>query len=54
MLAWEEWLGCQHDASPIFDISWSTLVWATYILFPDFQDIKIYVQVYCFQNLYVV
>ena len=28
MIAQEEWLGCQHDASPMFDISGSTPVWA--------------------------
>ena len=54
MLAREEWLRCQHDASSIFDIPKSTLVWALYILFSDFQDIKTYVYVYYFQNLYVV
>ena len=54
MVAREEWLGCRHDALPMFDIPGSTLVWAPYILFSDFQDIKTYVYVYCFQNLYVV
>ena len=53
MLVREEWLGCQHDASPMFDIPGSTPVWAPYIFF-DFQNIKIYVSVYFFQNLYVV
>ena len=24
MVAWEEWLGCQHNASPMFDIPGST------------------------------
>ena len=33
ILAREEWLGCRHDASPMFDIPGSTLVWAPYILF---------------------
>ena len=28
MVAWEEWLGCRHDASPMFDIPESTPVWA--------------------------
>ena len=28
ILAREEWLGCQHDASPMFDIPESTPVWA--------------------------
>ena len=36
MLAREEWLGCQHDASPMFDIPGSTPVWAPYIYFFDF------------------
>ena len=54
MVARKKWLGCRHDASPMFDIPRSTPVWAPYILFSDFQDIKIYVYVYCFQNLYVV
>ena len=26
ILAREEWLGCRHDASPMFDIPWSTPV----------------------------
>ena len=28
ILAWEEWLGCRHDASPMLDIPGSTPVWA--------------------------
>ena len=37
MIAWEEWLGCQHDASPMFDIPGSTLVWVSYLYyFPIF------------------
>ena len=44
-------VGCWHDTSPMFDIPESTLVWAPYILFFDFQDIKTYVYAYCFQNL---
>ena len=36
------------------DILESTSVWASCILFFGFQDIKIYVYVYRFQNLYVV
>ena len=39
MLAREEWLRCRHDASPIFDIPKSTLVWV-YMIFSDFHDIK--------------
>ena len=50
----EEWLGCRHDTSPMFDIPGSTPVWAPCILFFCFQDIKTYVYVYRFQNLYVV
>ena len=50
MLAREEWLGCQHDASLMFDIPGSTPVWAPYILFSDFQDIKTYVYVYYFSK----
>ena len=42
MLAREEWLGCHHDASPMFDILESTLVWAPYMIFFGFHDIKIY------------
>ena len=33
MKAWEKWLGCQHDASSMLDISESTPVWAPYIIF---------------------
>ena len=33
MIAREEWLGCRHDASPMFDILGSTLVWVQCILF---------------------
>ena len=42
ILAREEWLGYLHDASPIFDIPGSTPVWAQYILFFGFHDIKTY------------
>ena len=42
ILAREEWLGCQHDASSMFDIPGSTPVWAQYIYFMDFKDIKTY------------
>ena len=31
ILAREEWLGCRHDASSMFDIPGSTPVWAQYI-----------------------
>ena len=54
MVVQKEWLGCRHDASPMFDISGSTPVWAQYILFFGFLNIKTYVCVYYFQNLYVV
>ena len=43
MVAREEWLRCRHDASPMFDIIGSTLVWAPYILFSDFLDMKTYI-----------
>ena len=33
MLAREEWLGCQHNASPMVDIPRSTPVWAQYMYF---------------------
>ena len=33
MIAREEWLGCRHDASPMFDIPGSTPVWAQRIIF---------------------
>ena len=42
ILARKEWLGCRHDASPMFDIPESTPVWAQYIYFLDFKDIKTY------------
>ena len=41
LIAREEWLGCQHDASPMFDIPGLTPVWAQYILFSGFHDIKL-------------
>ena len=33
MVAREEWLGCQHDALPMFDIPGSTPVWALYLYY---------------------
>ena len=34
LIAREEWLGCRHDASPMFDIPGSTPVWGSiYIIF---------------------
>ena len=44
---------CRHNASPMFDIPGSTLVWAQCILFFGFLNTKTYVYVYRFQNLYV-
>ena len=43
MIAREEWLGCRHDVSPMFDIPGLTPVWAPYILFFDFHNIKTYI-----------
>ena len=40
ILAREEWLGCRHDTSPMVDILGSTPVWAPYMIFSDFHDIK--------------
>ena len=37
ILAREEWLGCRHDATPMFDIPESTLVWAYYMVFFNFK-----------------
>ena len=48
ILAREEWLGCRHDASPIFDIPGSTPIWAQYINIFGFQEYK-NVYVLCFQ-----
>ena len=45
LVAREEWLGFQHDASPMFDIPGSTPVWAQYILFYGFYNIKIYIHI---------
>ena len=42
ILAREEWLGCRHDTSPMVDISESTPVWAQYMVFFDFINIKVY------------
>ena len=53
MIAREEWLGCQRDASPMFDIPGSTPVWALYMLFPDFQDINIYIYMYIVFKIYM-
>ena len=48
LVAREEWLGCRHDASPMFNIPGSTPVWAQYILFSGFQRYKS-LYVLCFQ-----
>ena len=40
ILIWEEWLECRHDASPMLDIPGSTPVWAPYMIFFSFLDIK--------------
>ena len=40
ILARKEWVGCCHDTSPTVDIPGSTLVWASYIVFFGFHDIK--------------
>ena len=42
MLAREEWLECRHDTSTMFDILESLPVWASYMIFSSFHDIKIY------------
>ena len=48
ILARKVWLGCRYDASSMFDILGSTPVWAQYIYFLDFKDIKTYIY-YVFQ-----
>ena len=48
MKAQEEWLGCRHDASPMFDILGSTPVWAQCIIFSGFSYYK-NLYVLCFQ-----
>ena len=52
LIAMEEWLRCRHDTSPMFDIPGSTLVWAQYLLFSDFQRYKnlyvLYFQIYIY------
>ena len=54
MIAREEWLGCRHDASPMFDILGSTPVWAQCILFSGYHDIKTYMYyVFFLKNLYI-
>ena len=41
ILAREEWLGCRHNTSRMFNIPGSTPMWAPYIIFSGFHDIKI-------------
>ena len=41
MKAREEWLGCRHDVSPMFDIPGSTRVWAQCIIFFDFLYVNL-------------
>ena len=53
ILGRKEWLGCRHDASPMLDIPGSTLVWAPYIIFSDFQDIKTYMY-YVFKSIHTI
>ena len=53
MVAQEEWLGCRHNASSIFDILGSTPVWVPYMLFPYFQDINIYIYMYIIFKIYM-
>ena len=40
MLAWEEWLECHHDTSPMVDTLGLTPMWAPYMIFSGFHDIK--------------
>ena len=53
MLAWEEWLGCRHDASPMLNILGSTPMWVLYMIFSSFHDIKS-ICIMFLQNLYVL
>ena len=53
MLAREEWLGRWHDASPMFDIPGSTLMWAQYIYILDFKNIKTYMY-YVFKSILII
>ena len=45
LIAREEWLGCQHDASPMSDILGQHQCGLRIYIFSDFQHIKIYVYV---------
>ena len=42
ILARKEWLGCRYDTSPMIDIPGLTPVWAQYMVFFDFTNIKVY------------
>ena len=42
ILVLEEWLECRHDTSPMVDILGSTPVWAQYMVFFDFTNIKVH------------
>ena len=54
MIVQEEWLGCRHDASPMFDIPRSTSVWAQCIIFSGFSYYK-NLYVLCFQMyIYII
>ena len=53
ILAWEEWLGCRHDASAMFGIPRLTPVWAQYIYFLDFKNIKTYMY-YVFKSICII
>ena len=53
ILTRKKWLGCRHDASLIFDIPGSTPMWAPYILFSEFQDIKTYMY-YVFKSIHTI
>ena len=54
MVAQEEWLGCRHNASPMFDLPESTPMWAPYIYIFLFSRYKSLCICILFQNLYVV
>ena len=53
ILVRKEWLGCRHDTLSMVDIPESTPVWAQYMVFFDFTNIKVLYVLY-FENLYVL
>ena len=55
ILARREWLGCQHDATLMFNIPESTPMWVQYIYiyFLDFKDIKTYIY-YVFKSICII